>query len=240
MLFCKDTGVTSRPEPGLGAGQCVGKRVKGLEHPSTSTGEGQLAGCSLPHSPCLQKGAASCRRWETRLRPDTRGRVTWAPTGRLGMEGRLQPAPVDRAAGCGPASLGAPRQQCWGRGPALQTGPGPGAHALQASLLPFPRWGSWVQGWSPARCGSLWKESPTPWSVVCAARNPSWSGGRSICLNASKQKYLWSLLTFQKGRAGGLGGSGRHSRRLPPFPQWTFIRSDAHQGQAGPQGFSTC
>lgn len=205
MLFCKDTGVTSRPEPGLGAGQCVGKRVKGLEHPSTSTGEGQLAGCSLPHSPRLQKGAASCRRWETRLRPDTRGRVTWAPTGRLGMEGRLQPAPVDRAAGCGPASLGAPRQQCWGRGPA-----------------------------------SLWKESPTPWSVVCAARNPSWSGGRSICLNASKQKYLWSPLTFQKGRAGGLGGSGRHSRRLPPFPQWTFIRSDAHQGQAGPRGFSTC
>lgn len=197
MLFCKDTGVTSRPEPGLGAGQCVGKRVKGLEHPSTSTSEGQLAGCSLPHSPRLQKGAASCRRWETRLRPDTRGRVTWAPTGRLGMEGRLQPAPVDRAAGCGPASLGAPRQQCWGRGPA-----------------------------------SLWKESPTPWSVVCAARNPSWSGGRSICLNASKQKYLWSPLTFQKGRAGGLGGSGRHSRRLPPFPQWTFIRSDA-QGPGG-------
>lgn len=170
--------------------------------------------------PVCRKGLRPVDGGETRLRPDTRGRVTWELTGHLGMEGRLQPVPVDRAVGCGPAGLGAPRQQCWGRGPPLQTGPGPGAHPgahpLQASLLPFPRWGSWVQGRSPVCCGSLWKESPTPWSVVCAARNPSWSGGQSICLNASKQKYLWSPLTFQKGRAGGLGGSGHCSHRLPP------------------------
>lgn len=214
MLFCKDTGVTSRPEPGLGAGQCVGKRAKGLEHPSTSTGEGQLAGCSLPQSPHLQKGAASCRRWgnETQTRHKGSGHLGahrpscdggQAATSSCGLSGGVREPPP-------------PRQQCWGRGPAFQTGPGPGAHPLQVSLLPFPRWGSWVQGWSLAHRGSIWKESPTPWSVVCAARNPSWNGGQSICLNASKQKYLWSPLTFQKGRAGGLGGSGRHSRGLPP------------------------
>ena len=150
------------------------------------------------------------------------------------MEGRLQPAPVDRALGCRPAGLGAPRQQCWGWGPAFQTGPGPGAHPLQVSLLPFPRWGSWVQGWSLARRGSVWKESPTPWSVVCTARNPSWSGGQSICLNASKQKYLWSPLTFQKGRAGGLGGSGRHSRRLPPSLSGHLSGSMNSRARRGP------
>lgn len=33
MLFCRDKGVTLRPEPGLRAGQCVGKRVKALGAP---------------------------------------------------------------------------------------------------------------------------------------------------------------------------------------------------------------
>ena len=170
-----------------------------------------LVKVSWPAAPCLslpicRKGLHPIDGGEMRLRPDTRGRVTWELTGHLAMEGRLQPAPVDRAVGCRPAGLGAPRQQCWGWGPAFQTGPGAGAHPQQVSLLPIPRWGSWVQGWSLARRGSVWKESPTPWSVVCTARNPSWSGGQSICLNASKQKYLWSPLTFRKaGRSWRLG-----------------------------------
>lgn len=33
MLFCRDKGVTLRPEPGLGAGRCVGKRAKALGAP---------------------------------------------------------------------------------------------------------------------------------------------------------------------------------------------------------------
>ena len=90
-----------------------------------------LVKVSWPAAPCLslpvcRKGLRPVDGGEMRLRPDTRGRVAWELTGHLGLEGRLRPAPVDRAVGCRPAGLGATRQRCWGRGPALQTGPGPG------------------------------------------------------------------------------------------------------------------